>query len=351
MAEQTTQTVATAYSFAEVGSAILPGVGTVFGAVVGAVVGWVGQKKPVRASAEQVQQCQQLLSEYMGYARQMPTQPIPLDQTQLGQMHWCINAVHGSRVKLKDPRYFNAGFDNGIIPMARALVQAVYNTPVGQEVRLDAVTFKDPKGRSVSYPQYNFINKQFISIAELADRVFYPLWVKTCEVGRKDPQVCDPYFQTPELKRLVYDVLGWAAREMLPNISEDDLKAASAIAAQTGSSSSDVVKAVEEVMGRTVERGETAALLTPATVSPVTPTTPAAPPVSTPATTPNVPTPSVPLIAVPSTNGTATVQPATTLPFVPSKTDVAPTADWWKSPLVIASGIGLVAVLFSRRSA
>lgn len=286
-----TQSIASgAATGAKIGSGILPGIGTVIGAVVGAVVGWLagGKKKPVRASAEQIAQCKSLISEYMGYAAQMPAQPIPLDYQQLLDLHWCLQAVYGGHyIGVKDPRWFNPGVEAALLPAAKILVRKIYETKVGATVQIDAITFKDPKGRSLSFQGFNFTNPEFSDFLTLTTQVWMPMAIQYCQnTAGKGAPGCPDYYHTPEFRRWLYDVIAWAARTELPNISESDLKAASQVATQTGSAAKDVVTAVEQIIGRTVQSGETAALLTPATtpVSPPSSTTPpaTAPPVATP---------------------------------------------------------------------
>lgn len=257
--EQTQGAAAGAATGAKAGS-IIPGVGTVIGAFVGAVVGWLAAKsKPVRATAEQLAQCQTLTTEYMGYAAQYPTSPLPLELPQIKDLIWCGNAIHGAMVKLKDPRFFTSGFDEKIAA-ARQIVRKVYETPVGQTIEITGLKFTDAKGRKIDLPGISFVNQPFVSILELTQRVMVPFEIKNCEPWGKG--ACTPYFDIPLIRRTLFDLLGYAARTELPNISEADLVAASQVAANTGSSSSDVVKAVESIINRPVNRGETSALLT-----------------------------------------------------------------------------------------
>lgn len=275
--EQATGAATTSVAFAKAGS-IVPGIGTVIGAVVGAVVGWLGSKKPPpRPSPEQVAQCKALLDEYMAYAAQSPDAPLPLDRQQLLDLHWCMAALYGAEVGLRDPRFFNTGYEQ-LLGTAKQLVRKIYETPVGATVRVDAVSFKDPKGRAVTYPEYNFQNPVFTDLKTFGRDVFVPMWIQSCGIGRKDPHVCGPYLSKDVYQRLAYDTLAWAARDELPNISVSDLAAASQIAAQTGSSSSDVVQAVEQIIGRQVQQGETSALLTGSATGPPPASVPPLPP-------------------------------------------------------------------------
>lgn len=364
---------------AKVGS-IIPGVGTVIGAVVGAVVGWLGAKpKPVRPTAQQVAECKTLLSEYMGYARQMPNEPLPMDMKMLKEINWCENAVYGGLMGLRDPRYFGIGIDTVLAPTAIALVKAVYNTPIGGTVNLGALSFKDPKGRTVKFSGYSFTNPQFISIKDLSDKYWLPALISMCkETAGKGAGGCEPYHVKEETKRWAYDFLAWAAREALPNISEADLKAASAVAATVpNTAASTVVQAVEQIIGRTVQSGETAALLTPATTPPTPPpatTTP--PPVKIPTTPPasTLPTVSTPPSPSTGTNGDiATLisqmiaqgasqtdafnsavtalqqqgQPVTAVEKQAIATEVqAASVPWFRQPMVITGGVVAAFALF-----
>jgi hypothetical protein len=257
--EQASGAVSGATAGAKAGS-VIPGIGTVIGAFVGAVVGWLSAKpKPVRATKEQIAQCQTMASEYMGYAAQSPTVPLPMELTQIKDLTWCGAAIHGAMVKLKDPRFFTSGFDERIA-IARQIVRKVYETKVGDTVEISGLSFRDAKGRKIDLPGTSFVNKPFTSILELTERVLMPLEVANCAPWGKG--ACQSYIDLPLIKRTLFDLLGYAARTELPNISESDLHAASQVAAQTGTASSDVVKAVEQIINRPVVRGETAALLT-----------------------------------------------------------------------------------------
>lgn len=252
---------------------IIPVVGTVIGAVVGAVVGWLSSKpKPVRATAEQVAQCRAMLSEYMQFASQTPNAPIPLDKDKLRQLNWCMDAIYGGHyVGVKDPRWFDPDVEGVFIPAARAVVKVIYATPVGQPVNIEAISFKDPKGRSIAFKGYTFVNPLFTDLKSFAAQVFQPMMVQMCkETAGKGAPGCDAYYggQVPEFTRWLYDLLAWAAREELPNISEADLRAASQVAQSTGTAAKDVVSAVEQIINRPVVRGETSALLTGQTDQP-----------------------------------------------------------------------------------
>lgn len=352
---------------AKVGS-IVPGVGTVIGGVVGAVAGWVTNKKPpVRPSPQQMQQCQQLLSEYMGFAAQLPNQPIPMDQEQLRQLNWCLDAVHGAKIQLRDPRWFDPDVSNVFIPIAKEIVRKIYETPVGATVNLGAISFKDPKGRTITFSGYSFTNPVFTDLKTFCETIFGPMMVKMCqETAGKGGSGCEAYYgQTPEFRRWLYDLLGWAAQTTLPNISEEDLRAASVVAQQTGTSAKDVVSAVEQIINKNVARGDTAALLstTPVTVSPRSTAPPPGPaPGSTPAPfTPLLPTASPgagsdigtilsQLLQNQQTPSTSSLAPPSSLlpsgalipaPVTPS------TVDWLRSPYVLGgAALTLLAFVF-----
>jgi hypothetical protein len=283
---QATSAAQSSATLAKVGSAIWPGVGTVIGAVVGAVVGWLGSKKPpVRPSPQQIAECKARISDYMNFAAEMPDQAIPLDKAQLLELHWCLQAIYGGHyIGVKDYRWFNPGVEAALIPAAQQLVRKIYETPVGQQVAIDTITFKDPKGRTLSFKGFSFTNPQFTNLKTFTEQVWLPMAVQYCEnTAGKGAPGCAEYYRTPEFRRWLYDVIGWAARTELPNISEADLAAASQVATQVGSSAKDVVTAVEQIIGRSVQREETAALLTPPGTAP--PST--APPIATPTLPPN----------------------------------------------------------------
>lgn len=352
---------------------IIPVVGTVIGAVVGAVVGWLAtKKKPVRASREQVAQCKAFLNEYMGYAAQMPTQPIPLDREQLRQLDWCLDAIYGSKIGLRDPRWFDPDVEGMLIPIAKSVVRKIYETPVGQTVNLDAVSFKDPKGRTIKFGGYSFVNQPFTNLKSFCDQFFIPMMVQLCkETAGKGAGGCQAYYgEVPEFKRFLFDLLGWAARTELPNISEEDLKAASHVAATVpGSSAKDVVTAVEQIIGRTVQSGETAAILTPATgPPPALPIVPTGSPTNVPPASGVVPSTFVePLIPLAPTRP-ALIQPLPVptapeivssfapsnqpLPFAPMKKQATTESvkNWFENPYVLGGGALVIgALLFGKQ--
>lgn len=292
--EQAASAASYAASGAKLGSAIIPGIGTVIGAVVGAIVGWLSaKKKPVRPTAQQLADCKALLTEYSGYAAQMPTTPIPLDEAQLKNLNWCLQAYYGKDIKNLDPRFFDGSFTD-LLAIARSLVKAIYNTPVGGTVQVSE-TVNKVRGQTFRSSGISFTNPAFTSIQVFSETKFLDVAIQYCDqTAGKGRGGCPGLYNRPEYRRWLMDLFGFAARTELPNISEDDLKAASVIAQQTGSAASEVVKAVEQVMGRSVERGETAVALAPATTA----VTAAPGNVQTPATGP--PTPAV--STVPSTS-------------------------------------------------
>lgn len=348
---------------------IIPVVGTVIGAVVGAVVGWLAtKKKPPRPSPQQVAECKALLNEYMSFAGQMPTQPIPLDQEQLRQLNWCLDALYGSKVGLKDPRYFDPDVAAIFIPMAKQIVRLIYETPVGATVSLGKLSVKIGK-QTFSFAGYSFVNPAFTNLKNFCDDYFVPIAVQLCkETAGKGAGGCDAYYgQTPEFRRWLFDLLGWAARTELPNISEADLSAASQVAATVpGSSAKDVVSAVEQIMGRTVQQGETAAVLTPATgPPPALPIVPTGPPTSAPPASGIVPPtfaePSIPptptLPASPFPLPFAPTMPGVPTPFLPLAPNAKPqgavatdTGQWFENPFVIGGAVlATGAFLYSQR--
>ncbi len=357
----------TAATGAEVGTAIFPGIGTVIGAVIGAVVGWLGSKpKPVRATAEQIAQCRMLTTEYMGFAAENPNTCLPMDLAQLKQMHWCGDALYGGSVKLKDPRYFAGGFDEKM-SIYRQIVRKVYETPIGANVEISGLSFKDAKGKNISLPGVTFENKVFISIKELVDRVVVPLETANCSPWGGG--ACPGFYSVPLIRRILYDELGYAARTELPNISEADLKAASQVAATIPSTSAkDVVSAVEMILNRPVVRDETAALLTPqaatggAAPAPQIPVTAIAPlipqvqanPINTETMQPQLPA-SVPAATpltyqLPSPGASAGGSGYATLPSAtPIRQTLAPVAAGLPggNSLWIAGGLGILAVIFA----
>ena len=276
---------------AKVGTMIMPGIGTVIGAVVGAVVGWIaGKPKPVRATAEQIAQCRTMATEYLGFAAEYPSTCLPLELSKIKDLTWCGAAIHGGMVKLKDPRFFTGGFDERVA-ICKQIVRKVYETKVGDTVEISGLSFTDAKGKKINLPGTSFVNKPFTTILELTERVLMPLEVANCAPWGKG--ACTAYIDIPLIKRTLFDLLGYAARTELPNISEADLRAASQVAQTTGTAAKDVVSAVEQIIQRNVIKGETSALLTGQTDQPgVTAPTPVVPipPSTAPPTIPGITT-------------------------------------------------------------
>lgn len=289
-AEQAQGAASMAAAGAKVGS-IVPGIGTVIGAVVGAVAGWImGKSKPVRPSAAERAKCNAMMIEYNSVAAQSPNAPLPMDWPQLLDLNWCFAATYGADIGLRDPRWFNPGFESGTRQIAIDIVKKIYETPVGAVVNIDAITFKDPKGRTLNFKGFSFTNPVFTDLKAFSAQYFERMELQFCQnTGGKGAGGCATFVGRAERKRLLYDLLAWAARTTLPNISESDLRAASQVAATVGGSAKDVVNAVESIIKRNVARDETAALLTPSATAPapippaaITPLIPAPPPPVTP---------------------------------------------------------------------
>jgi hypothetical protein len=264
-----------------------------------------------------MQKCNALLAEYTTMAGQSPSAPIPLDKQQLTDINWCLDAVYGGKyVGVKDPRWFAPDVDGMFIPIGKSVVRKIYETPVGQVVNIEAISFKDPKGRTISFKGFSFVNPVFTDLKTFVAQYFAPMAVKMCEnTAGKGAPGCQAYYggQVPEFTRWLYDLLAYCARTELPNISESDLKAASEIAATTGNSAKDVVSVVESIIKRTVQSGETAALLSPQSSGPGA--APAPPLIPTQAITPLLPSPAAPVaplnpISTPATPLSPTPDPS-----------------------------------------
>lgn len=277
--EQASGAASGAAAGAKVGS-IVPGIGTVIGAVVGAVAGWLaGKPKPVRASAAQVAECRALLTEYESVAAQSPDAPIPMEWGQILNLNWCYMAVYGAETLSKDPRFFNVGFEGLTKPLALDLVKKVYETPVGATVDMAQMSVKDRNGKNVSFRGLSFANPVFSTLKNLANGPLLSMDAMLCgDNAGKGAGGCITNKDRALWRRILFDLLGWAARTTLPNISESDLRAASQVAATLpNTSAKDVVSAVEQILARPVVREETAALLTPQAAVPGAPAVPIIP--------------------------------------------------------------------------
>lgn len=256
----------TAASGAKIGS-IIPGVGTVIGGVVGAAVGWLtGRKKP-RVSHEQFTECQNFVREYMNMAAGYPGQPVPLELETIRQIGWCLTAVYGGEIDLREPQFFFGHVDD-FVKIARAIVRRIYETPVGHTVQLSDITIAIAGRGSPTGPLQgaDFANPPFTSLANFVRDPWTPMALKYCDIAAgkydKKRRGCSGYYNRPEWQRWFLDLLFWAARTELPNISEEDLRAASQVAqTMPGKSARDVVSAVEQIIQRQVAPGETASLI------------------------------------------------------------------------------------------
>lgn len=240
---------------------IIPVVGTVIGAVIGAIAGWaLTKKKPVRPTAEQKQACQAEVSEYMQYASEMGAAPLPLDEAALKHLNWCYMALYGADIKNLDPRYFDGNFVD-LMNIAKDIVRKIYATKVGDTVQIVGTTNKI-RGQTFKSAGLTFVNPTFTNLRDFTQRTFGPMAIEYCtQTAGKGSGGCGNLYQRPEFQRLLYDMIACAARQVLPNISEADLRASSEIATEIGTSAKDVVSAVETIIGRSVQREETAALL------------------------------------------------------------------------------------------
>ncbi len=276
-AAQTQSAVTYAATFAKAGS-IVPGVGTVIGAVFGAAVGFfTGKKPPPRPSAQQMDECKAIVGEYMRAASENSSTPIPLDEAQLKQMNWCLQAFYGaSDIRNKDPRFFDGNFVD-LMAIAKDVVLKIYNTPIGQPVNVSE-TVNKIRGQTFKSSGISFTNPPFTDLKSFARDVFTGVAIAHCkQTAGKGAGGCEQFYGRPEYQRLFYDILGYAARTLLPNISEADFREASKVAAQTGTSASAVVQAVEQIIGKNVQRNETAEILRPGSSTQPAPETAPAP--------------------------------------------------------------------------
>jgi len=203
---------------------IVPGVGNVVGAVIGAVVSVLGsllkKKKPVRPTGQQVADCQALLKEYETFiALNPPPAGRTLGLQQLKDLHWCIQALNGAHYTgTKDPRWFDGSFVFNE-DLARQTVKAVFNTPVGGTVTVVPTPWKDPKGRLIQSAGFSFVNGPFISLRDLNDRYFAPAVIRVCQdTAGKGAPGCPDYYNLPVSKRLLLDLLDYAASVELPQV-------------------------------------------------------------------------------------------------------------------------------------
>lgn len=221
-AAQTQSAVSMAAAGAKAGS-IVPGIGNVVGAIAGLAIGaLLAQKKPVRPSGQQVAQCKVLLQEYQGAAAQSPSLPLPLDLAALKDLNWCMMALYGTDVRLKDPRYFDGSFTD-LVQIARNMVRAIFTTPIGATVNIAETVNKIGK-QTFRSSGLTFSNPPFTNLQAFARDTLLPVAIAYCQqTAGKGAGGCPTLYNRPEFGRWLFDLLGYVAATELPQVRAEDL--------------------------------------------------------------------------------------------------------------------------------
>lgn len=219
---QAQSAVSMAATGAKAGS-IIPGIGNVVGAIAGLVLGAVlGKKKPVRASGAQVAQCKQLLQEYASATAASPDLPLPLDLAALKDLNWCMMAVYGYDIRLKDPRFFDGNFTD-LTAIARNMVRAIFTTPIGATVNIAETVNKIGK-QTFRSSGLTFTNPPFTNLKAFARDTFAPVAIAYCQqAAGKGAGGCPTLYNRPEFARWLFDLIGYIAATELPQVNVADL--------------------------------------------------------------------------------------------------------------------------------
>lgn len=202
---------------------IVPGIGNVVGAIAGLVVGaLLGKKKPVRASGAQVAQCQVLMQEYASAAAQSPALPLPVDLAALKDLNWCMMALYGPDIRLKDPRFFDGNFTD-LTKIAQNMVRAIFTTPIGATVNIAETVNKIGK-QTFRSSGLTFSNPPFTNLKAFARDTFQPVAIAYCQqAAGKGAGGCPTLYTRPEFSRWLFDLLGYVAATELPQVRAEDL--------------------------------------------------------------------------------------------------------------------------------
>jgi hypothetical protein len=201
---------------AKLGTAIVPGIGTVVGAVIGVVVGaLLGKKKPVRPTAQDVAQCNTVLQEYESISAQSQGKPVgsALGEGNLKSVFVCYEMVKAGTTK--DPRFLDGNWQVARDVTIEA-VRKAFDAPPGTQVTLSTVGRKDIKGKAFRPFTVTYVNSDVNTLASIADKV-KQLIVGSCENYHKG-SMCTDGWDTPMFSKWCLDAVEWAATTFLPQI-------------------------------------------------------------------------------------------------------------------------------------
>lgn len=210
--------VSTAASYAAMGAkvgSIVPGIGNVVGAVVGALYGAIlGKKKPVRPSAEQISQCNQVLSEYEALMAQYPSVPLgaAMGEGNLKSVYVCFEMVRTGTTK--DPRFLDGNWQLAR-DMAIEAVKKTFAAPAGTEVVLSTAGRRDIKGKAFRHVEVRWINTEANSLQSIGAKL--QRFIEDVCLAYQKPGLCGRWGDDL-FGRLAVDIVDWAAATYLPQV-------------------------------------------------------------------------------------------------------------------------------------
>jgi hypothetical protein len=211
--------VQSAASYAAMGAkagSIVPGVGNIIGGAIGAVAGAIlGKKKPVRPSAEQMSQCNQVMNEYESAIAQFGPKPIgmALGEGNLKSVFICFEMVRAGTTK--DPRFLDGNWQLARDAAIEA-VKKVFSAPPGTQVTLSTAGRKDIKGKAFRPASVTWTNTETNTLDLVAQKV-WQFFNAGCLAYNK-ASVCSGIQDTALYRKMVLDLVDWAAGTYIPQV-------------------------------------------------------------------------------------------------------------------------------------
>jgi len=260
---------------AEAGSAIVPGIGTVIGALVGVALGVIFSKKTDARppNAKEVADAQQTLANYANNAAQSPNDPLNISYNELSHIAWCLAVAYAPMINDRYIKWYGAYWTLYGATLAEEIVVAVYNTPIGSPLNLAAISAK-VRGHTYTVAARSMPNPAITSLVDIVTQVYTPA-VATALRAQCDPKYqsqVEPMLNQPLWQRFFFDTLGAAARARLPNVSGADFVAALQIA--TGALTQGVSESAAQVVTQ-VQRAPGVSVPISAQITPISSSTPA----------------------------------------------------------------------------
>lgn len=200
---------------AKVGS-IVPGIGNIVGGVVGAIAGAIlGKKKPVRPSAEQIAQCNQVVNEYESAIAKYGDLPIgaALGEGNLKAVFVCFEMVRLGTTP--DPRFLDGNWQLAR-DVAIEAVKKAFAAPPGTRVSLTTVGRRDIAGKAFRPFTLNYTNSEANTLESIA-RKTVEFHIGSCANYNARAR-CEEIFAMPYLRHAVVDLVDWAASTYVPQV-------------------------------------------------------------------------------------------------------------------------------------